>query len=286
MPATPTRHKFDPRALIGQTLALSPAALMSWIQTDWDGTPYESTTPHSNLTYTMPRKGVAMVSFYGAIGFGPFSWNLTYDQLEHAISQPLNDLSVEHLVIRAEGPGGMVAGLLNANARLRKLTARRKIPITVHTSGQCCSAWAFLASTLACNGGEWVAEPSASVGNMGLYTMLAFHYRKLQQDGIDIRYVSAGAHKIDLFGELPPSDDALRREQSQIDEIYEILCQDAGIGLAARRGISPEEGYRLIRAQESRTYIGNQEAIDAGVIDRVALLETVLDEAKASGGIA
>ena len=281
---TPSR-KFDPRTLAGQMLALAPASLRSWIQVDWDGEVYESTTPASNQTYTMPRPGVALVSFCGAVGFGPYSWGLSYEAIEAAIEQPINDLSVRHLVIRAEGPGGMVPGLLASTARLRKLTARRRIPITVHTSAQCCSAWAFLASTLACNGGQWVADPTAHVGNMGLYQVLEFYGAALEKAGVQIVYVSAGAHKVDLFGELPPSTEALARAQTQVDEIYDLLCADAGMGLALRRGITPQEGYALIKAQQSRTYIGNQEAIDAGVIDRVALLDTVLDEAAASGGI-
>lgn len=283
----PTPHrKFDPRTLIGQTLALSPATLRAWLQIDyWDGQLYEDSNPTSSQTYTMPRPGVAMVSFAGPVGFAPFTWGLTYDHIEAAIAQPLQDLSVRHLVVRAEGPGGTVSGLLSACARIRKLTAQRKIPITVHTSAQCCSAWAFLASTLACNGGQWVAEPTASVGNMGLYRLLDFYGQALEKAGIQIVYVSAGAHKVDLFGELPPSTEALARSQAQVDEIYELLCVDAGMGLAARRGITPQQGYALIRAQESRTYIGNAEAIAAGVIDRVALLDVVLDEAAASGGI-
>lgn len=283
---TPTR-KFDPRTLIGQTLALFPATLRAWIDVDWwTGDVYESTTPGSKQTYTMPRPGVAMVSFSGPIGFGPGMWGLTYDHIEAAIAQPLQDLSVRHLVIRAEGPGGMVPGLLQSCARIRRLTAQRRIPVTVHTTGQCYSAWAFLASTLACNGGQWVADPTANVGSMGLYRLLDFCGPALEKAGIQVVYVSAGAHKVDLFGELPPSTEALQRVQAQVDEMYELLCIDAGVGLAARRGISPKEGYALIRAQESRTYIGNAEAITAGVIDRVALLDTVLDEAAASGGIA
>lgn len=279
-------RKFDPRVLIGQTLALSPATLRAWLQVDWwDGQLYEDSTPGSKQMYTMPRPGVAMVSFAGPVGFGPYGWGLTYDHVEAAIAQPLQDLTVRHLVVRIEGPGGMVPGLLAACARIRRLTAQRRIPVTVHTSGQCTSAWAFLASSLACNGGQWVADPTANVGNMGLYRLLDFHAGALEKAGVQIVYVSAGAHKVDLFGELPPNTEALARSQAQIDEIYELLCIDAGKGLAARRGITPQQGYALIRAQESRTYIGNAEAITAGVIDRVALLDTILDEAAASGGI-
>lgn len=271
--------------LIGQTLALAPATLRAWLEVDWWDNIYESSAPGSNQLYTMPRPGVAMVSFSGPVGFG-HAWGLTYDHVVTAVAQALQDLTVRHLVVRAEGPGGAVPGLLAACEQIRRLTAQRKIPVTVHTTSSCCSAWAFLASVLACNGGQWVAEPTAHVGNMGLYRLLDFCGSALEKAGIQVVYVSAGAHKVDLFGELPPSTDALARAQAQVDEIYELLCIDAGRGLAARRGISPKEGYALIRAQESRTYIGNAEAIAAGVIDRVALLDIILDEAAASGGIA
>lgn len=281
----PAHRPFNPLTLAGQTLALSPATLQAWLRTDWTGEVYDDASLTGKGSYVMARPGVALVSICGAIGFGPYSWGLTYDHIEAAIAQPLHDLSVRHIVVRAEGPGGMVPGLLQSTARIRKLTAQRKVPITVHTTGQCCSAWAFLASTLACNGGQWVADPTAAVGNMGLYQVLAFTSKMLEDAGIQIVYVSAGAHKVDLFGELPPSSDALARLQSQIDELYGLLCADAGQGLALRRGISPAEATAMIRAQESRTYIGNQEAIDAGVIDRVAFLDTILDEAAASGGI-
>lgn len=288
MPATPTRHRFDPRALIGQTLALSPAALQAWIKSDpYTNELYDSETPLSNQPYTMARPGVALIQIDGVLMFGaePF-FRMTYERIERAIAMALDDLQVHHLVVQLETPGGVCAGLMACVAKIRKLASRRKIPITVHTSGSCCSAGAFLASSLACNGGMWVADPGADqVGMMGIYRCRSFNAVAIAQEGIELRYVAAGEYKVAGFAALGPDSEFLARDQVQVNEIYEMLCVDAGIGLAARRGISPEEGYRLIRAQESRTYIGNQEAIDAGVIDRVALLETVLDEAEASGGI-
>lgn len=278
-----SRQHYQP--LMGQDLALSAEVLMGWLTRDfWTGEVVDDEHPRSETAYQLVRPGVALLRLSGALGLRE-SWccPLSYDMVVGAVESAVSDLAVGALVVQAEGPGGFVGPLLSASARIRKAVASRGIPVYVHTQAQCMSAWSFLAQSIAGNGGTVSCEMPAQVGMMGVYRVLGFTGGALEQAGIKVRYVSAGTHKVDLFPELDPDAPeqvaAIARAKGQVDAIYDALCRDAGIGLAMRRGVAPDEGYALIRGQDSLSYIGTQEAIDAGVVDRVATLDEILDTA-------
>lgn len=280
-----------PTSIIGHTLSLDPVvardihrAYLSWVRNDmWTGSAIDDEHPGAAQLHQFIRPGVALLRFSGCTAMQQWTFygdEIVYTTLEQCIEKAMQDLAVAHLVVQLESPGGVVSSLLASCERIRRLTAIRKIPVSVHVQGQCTSAGAILASAIASNKrGQITAEISARLGNIGVYRLYSFVRRALEEAGVDVRYVAAGGHKVDLFPELPPDDIAFTREQAQVEEIYEAICQAVGLYRSTQLGISPDEGYRLVRGQDSRTYIGNQEAIDNGVIDAVMTLDQALDEA-------
>ena len=279
-----------PQPLVGQFLSLDPVVAHAmhqdysvWVRTGWTGDAVSEEQKISGPLHEYVRPGVALLKFSGVTVMEQWStWGpeIVYATLERAIEEAFAALATAHLVVQLESPGGFCSSLLASCERIRRITSMRKIPVSVHTQGQCTSAGAILAAAICSNKrGRITSEMAVRVGNIGMYRLLTFTRRALEEAGIDVRYVAAGSHKVDLFPELPPDDQAFKREQAQVEEIYEAICRAVGLYRSTALGISPEEGYRLVRGQDSRTYIGNQEAIDNGVIDAVMTLDQVLDEA-------
>lgn len=219
---------------------------------------------------------VGVMSVSGVLGSG---WgSVSYDAVVGAFAALVDDLGVEAVVVEWDSPGGEVARMIPAAERLRALSELRDIPVYCHAT-ECCSAAYIIASAMVTKGGQITADIAARVGQMGVRTGVVSREKMLRDAGFDIRLIGAGEHKNDGMPELPIDEAVVARLQSQTNEIYEALCVSVGADLARRRGISPDEGARMLRAQQSLSYIGNQEAIDAGVIDAVASLDQTIEMA-------
>ena len=257
-------------ALHQRLLSLDPGRLLAYLD-----------APSSRPSMRTLPAGVAELYIDGPLSYG-LSWGYSYADVELALAEVLNDLSVRHIVVRLESPGGDVPGLIASCRRMRAMIARRGIPVSVHTSSMCLSAGAIMAHALAANGGQVVAEPTARVGNLGLYQILVDSTQMDEETGVKLIYVSAGGHKTDLYPGSTLDPDAVARVQAQVDGMYEILCRETAGWLAARRQIEPEQAYALVRGQDSLTYSGGDEAIQAGACDSVMYLDELL--AWAAGG--
>jgi signal peptide peptidase SppA len=189
----------------------------------------------------------------------------TLEEFKSAFRQALNDPSVQAIVLDIDSPGGTVDGVPEMAAEIA--AARGIKPITAVANYMAASAAYWIATAA----DELVVSPSAEVGSVGVYAAHQDRSAEMASKGINTTFVYAGDHKVDGNPFQPLSEEAQAHLQEQIDSIYE----DFVAAVAANRGTTAEDV--LANFGQGRTMLA-REAVAAGMADRVATLDEVLQE--------
>ena len=204
--------------------------------------------------------GVAHINIRGELiaenggGVSPSSGFTGYDAINAAWGFAQRDSSVKGVLLDIDTPGGTVTDLFELGARM--MTDRGAKPVRAIIRGLGCSA----GYALACCADEITVQPLSYVGSIGVITMHADFSGQLEQEGVKVTLIIAGAHKADgnPFETLP--DDVRASIQANIDTAYGMFVDH----VASARRLTAD----AVRATEARVYQG-QQAVDAGLADKV-----------------
>ena len=170
------------------------------------------------------------------------------------------DPAVQSILLYIDSPGGTVAGTADfANA-----IANCSKPVTAYVSDMACSAAYWLAS----QADEIVANSTASIGSIGVYTVVTDSSRLYEDAGVKVNLVKAGEFKGTGVDGVPITADQLDDVQREINGIYEIFVAS----VAAGRGMPVTRAKTLATGQ---TWIAS-EAKELGLVDRIEDLSTTL----------
>ncbi len=129
------------------------------------------------------------------------------------------DKSVKAVVLEVDSYGGEVAGAFETAGVLRQLSAEK--PTLAILSDFAYSAGYLMASTAR----QIVMPPGGGAGSIGVVAMHLDMSKKLEQDGIAVSLIHAGAHKVD-GSPVAPLDPAVRAEiQAGVDESYGLVSR-------------------------------------------------------------
>ncbi|MBW6524428.1 S49 family peptidase [Sphingomonas sp. RHCKR47] len=218
---------------------------------------------HANLNATDVldvHDGVAHINVRGELvaenggGVSPSSGFTGYDAVAAAWGFAQRDPAVRGIVADIDSPGGEVTDLMELCARM--MADRGNKPSRAIIRGVGASAAYAIASC--CD--EITVQDLGYAGSIGVITMHADFSGQLEQAGVKVTLIHAGAHKADgnPFEALP---DAVRASiQTDIDHAYGRFVDH----VATARGMSAD----AVRATEARVYRG-QEAVNAGLADKV-----------------
>lgn len=208
--------------------------------------------------YRVLKNGIALIEVFGALAHrggisAESSYIQGYDTLAQTLDAALTDTAVRAIVLNIDSPGGEVAGAFQLAAQIH--AARGQKPIVAVASDLACSAAYLIAS--ACDSVS--VTRTAVVGSIGVVTCHADLSRALDQEGVAVTLLYAGAHKTDgnPYQPLPP--EVMASIQADVDHYYQLF-------------ISTVHAYRPVlteaelRATEAKTYIGPQ-AIAAHLAD-------------------
>ena len=193
---------------------------------------------------------------------GAQSGLVSYEGLAAQVREALDDDDVERIVLDIDSPGGMMDGALLLAEQLSD--ARQQKPLTAVVNDLAASAGYLLAA----QADEIVISPTSRVGSIGVIYIHAEYSRALEQSGIGVSIIAAGAHKADGNPYEPLPDDVRADIQRSVDRAWELFIEAVHAG---RPSLSPA----AMRAMEARVYEG-QEAIEAGLADRIGKLEDVI----------
>jgi signal peptide peptidase SppA len=173
------------------------------------------------------------------------------------------DPQIGAIVLDVDSPGGNVFGVTELSQKI--YDARGTKPIVAVANSLMASAAFWIASAA----DEIVASPSAEVGSVGVIAVHVDQAAALEKGGFNATIIKSSKFK----GEGNPyetlSEEAHSHIQSQVDKIDTLFTAD----LARNRGIKAAEvrgGFG-----QGRTMFAD-EALAAGMIDRIATMDQVL----------
>ncbi|SDR52876.1 S49 family peptidase [Paraburkholderia tuberum] len=216
--------------------------------------------------------GVAVIPVNGTLvhknmALNPVSGMQGYDGIEAKLDGALADPEVRGILFDMNTPGGEVSGVHDLAA---KITASTK-PVWAHANELAASAGYWIASAA----DRVVLSETAEVGSIGVLMAHADYSKALQDDGINVTLIHAGAHKVDGNPYEPLPEDVRDTFKAEIEELRSLFAQAVATGRARTdggRGMS----VQAVLDTEARIYRG-QQAVEAGLADAVMPFSEALD---------
>lgn len=186
----------------------------------------------------------------------PYSGMTGYNGIVARVTAAINDPDVDGILLDMDTPGGMVAGGFDAADMIARL--REKKPIWSLANDMNCSAGQLLAS--ACS--RRLVTQTAKAGSIGVLMAHSNYAGNLEQAGIDITLIFAGAHKVDgnPWEALPK--DVRATFQAKMDAIRQSFAEK----VSSYTGIT----VQAVLDTEAAVYTG-QESIDVGLSDELVI---------------
>jgi signal peptide peptidase SppA len=214
--------------------------------------------------------GVAIVPIEGTLvqkgkWLGTDSGETSYEGVRALLARAARSDTVRGVVLEVDSYGGEVAGAFETAAAIRELS-RQKPTLAILTD------FAFSAGYLMASAArQIVMPPGGGAGSIGVVAMHADYSGQLQQRGIAVTFIHAGAHKLDGSPFKALADDVRAEMQARVDASYERFVNAVG----------EHRGVRLpaaaARATEARTYSG-EAAAAAGLVDGIVEVDEAFRE--------
>jgi capsid assembly protease len=213
------------------------------------------------------QDGVAILTMSGVIGpkanlLLEISGGTSAQALRNEIMAALDDPKVKSAILYADSPGGNVLGIAEGAAAWRQFAESK--PAITYSDGTLASAaywWGSAAS------GVYISGPMVNVGSIGVRSEHVDTSMRDAATGVKRTIIKAGAYKAAGDGPLDPK--TLEYRQAQVDYLYSLFADT----VAMHRGVSIDKV--LADMADGRVFIG-QQAIDAGLVDGFANLETLV----------
>jgi signal peptide peptidase SppA len=186
------------------------------------------------------------------------------ERFAREFDQLMADESIGAIVLQIDSPGGNVAGTPEVARKIYEARGKGKAIIA-----QADSLMASAAYYIGAAADEIVATPSSEVGSIGVYAVHLDASGYNEQEGFKYTLIKAGKYKAEGNPYGPLSGEALAAAQDKVDQYYGMFVRD----VAKFRGVSVDDvrnGYGQGRALLAK------QALDAGMIEKVATLEETL----------
>lgn len=178
------------------------------------------------------------------------------ERVDEALGQAASDPTITKIVLDVNSPGGSVTGVPETGQRIAE------IPKEVHAFVSC----------QACSGAQWLisqcdiitANPSATVGSVGVYMALLDETRALEMEGYAVNLIRSGDFKAAGASFKPLTDAERALFQRQCDRIYE----EFKAAVRANRDVADE-------TMQGQTFSA-KEGVQLGLVDRTTI--QTLDE--------
>lgn len=267
----------QPMALLPERLNALRATIVSH-QADDEVDPDEIRSALGMAARANPRApgAVAVVPFVGYVQqradwFTRAGLGLSVDAFAQGMRAIVSDPNVKAVVIDVNSPGGEVGGVQEASDVVYSLRGAK--PIVAVSNTLMASAAYYVASAA----DEVIASPSSMTGSIGVWTLLVDESEFWSSQGIKLEVVRAGKYKAIGNPFEPITDEVRARFQARVDEFYgqfvAAVARNRGRSVADVRGGFGEGDVA-----------GAQEAVKAGLADRVATLEQTI--ARFGGAVA
>lgn len=216
--------------------------------------------------------GVAVIGIYGTIVprgslMAEYCGATDPHTLADRVTEAANDDGVTSIVLDILSGGGAVTGIRVAEEAIRR--AREVKPVIAVANTVMCSAALWLGAQAT----ELVAAPGAEIGSIGVIGTHVDETAALDEYGLKVTYVRSNPGKALGQSAEAMEGDVLASWQDEIDRTQADFVQALSLG----RGMSLADAQALATGH---VWFG-EEAVAAGLADRVATLGDVLREQQA-----
>jgi protease-4 len=192
------------------------------------------------------------------------------------------DESVKAIVLRVDSPGGTVSGSDELHYRLAELAKERNLPVVVSMGGIAASGGYYVAMA---NGGREdviFAEPATLTGSIGVIIPHFDVSKLLKKFDIEDDSIASGPLKEMLSPTKDRTPELAERErkvlQSLVDEMFARFKQ------IVKQGRPKLDDEKLASVATGQIFTA-QQAVDAGLVDRIGFLEDAITRAVELAGL-
>lgn len=205
--------------------------------------------------------GIAVIEIAGTLvhrgsWIGQSSGLTSYEGIAAQLQAALADTSVRGIALDIDSFGGEVAGAFDLADRIR--AARAQKPVQAFVAEHALSAGYVLAS----QADRIILPRTGAVGSIGVVALHTDMSGALDQKGIAVTLIHAGAHKIDANPYQPLPEAVHDQMQSQLESVRRLFAQTVAEGRGGRLDAA------AALATEAAVFRG-ADAVAAGLADEV-----------------
>lgn len=201
-----------------------------------------------------------MIRLEGPTTYKPTGWEAMcggtsyvsmLDQMEQYAEQ-----GVQKVVLWIDSAGGQAYRMMSTARKLRTIADENNIELVGYVDGQCCSAAMGLGSV--CH--KLISHSESEIGSVGVVISLMNNAKQLEKEGIERKFITAGASKV------PFEDDGSFREgfledlQASVDDLYLKFVNH----VAEFRSME----VQTVKDTEARVFKA-EKALELGLIDTI-----------------
>ncbi len=199
--------------------------------------------------------------------FAEYSGGTSAEGIGRAVEAAAADPKADAIVLNIDSPGGHIAGIPEASAKI--LAARKLKPVHAVANHQAASAAYWLGSQAT----TFAVSPSAEVGSIGVIMATMDETKRHELLGVKYDLVSStkSPYKTEGYPHVPMTEMGRAEIQRVVDQYAEQFIAAIAKGRGVRAGVIERDfGQGRMKMAD--------EAVAAKMADRIASLETVVNE--------
>lgn len=187
----------------------------------------------------------------------------SYESIKEDFTEAV-ELGAKTVVFMASSGGGEANQMLDTARYMRKLADDKDVKIISYVEDMAASACYGLIAI----SDEIIAQEDASIGSIGVLVRLMNDSKKLEMEGYERTFITAGSDKVPFSNDGSFRKEFLADIQYKVDKLYENFTTH----VAQYRNMSVE----AVKATEARTFLA-EDAVDVGLADKVMTIESFYD---------
>ena len=180
----------------------------------------------------------------------------SYESILRDAAKLCKDPDIKNIVLDIDSGGGQAYRCFSTARQLRKMADDNGKKLITYCDGMAASA----AYALGAASHEFVINPDAEAGSIGVVIRLASNNRQVKESGVDVKYIQAGASKTPFDEEGDYKADFISGLQGRVDKLYDKFINH----VATMRNIDPQ----VVRDTEARVFDA-EEALELGLVDSI-----------------
>ncbi|GMW02643.1 MAG: hypothetical protein AMXMBFR84_37790 [Candidatus Hydrogenedentota bacterium] len=188
--------------------------------------------------------------------------------VQRAVAKASRDKDVATIILRIDSPGGSVSGTADLANEVARAAQKKRVIAYIEDMGASAAYW------VASQASEIVANDTAIVGSIGVYTSVTDYSVAAAMQGIKVEKFATGKFKGAGLPGTSLTEEQRADIQARIEDIHDLFTGAVSRG----RRMSAD---KISEIADGRVFIGAK-AVAVGLVDRIDSLESLINGATKS----